>query len=732
MSEQPITETEEELLNEEMQRLAPGFRMFYLLEFQAVAIPAAAHALKKEKALINPANGKMDLALLTRRVVTDTKREGYGVPFAWWWIFFELEVLHGIDSDPWGEVKWWLYEEMRGKAETLTMWGSQNSGKTSFMGRFAVILMVAWTKNAVFYITGPKKSHAEDKGWKNVTDWAQYIQRKPSMFVLSLGITVNVTKTEVKISDSDGCGTAKFVSAEESSAIQGKKAQQHEQSGLIGITCVVVDEFIENSNLDLVRINQNASSNHNYFQIMACNPNPEFVGHPSIRDFSWPQMEVRLDRTKAFRWPTSYGLCVRFAWANCPNRIIGRTRWPYLLDEARMTRQRKKGTSAIDSQLDAWGFGSSSSGALLNEAMIKMAGTYSEPVWLSTPVKFCAFDLAFGGEDPATVFYGMAGEAMFQAHDEQPVKKTVISSVEQTELPVEQQFTVTQAWLDELDVYLSYTGGKWPSSNSIAGVHEGDELGGEFSMAFLAIKYLYDNEIPASNATFDSSQRGYCTSIMLSFFGEHNIRWFYEGSRKITDEEKLAPGWYKWPYEMERKSDDSQEQATPKLWSSVVTGTISMIWIFSCEMIKRGYLSSGESCKRGLNELCARPIVKRRGSSEGKKDVISKDELKKMAQKSPTYAETLAIGIYFAVRFLGLIKLDNPVIAPIVVVSPSAHQDFIHGHRRIFGSRGQVKRYQPPIQEVPRTPEQIAESNEPGLKPSMEASNYLFTLRARS
>lgn len=724
-TEPEITAAEEDLLNAEMQKLAPEFRMFYEPEFLAVAMPAAAKALAGDKRIIDPVNQKPNIALLTRRVVTDPKREGYGVPFAWWWIYFELQVLRGIDSDPWSEVKWWLYEELRGKAETLAMWGSQNSGKTSFMGRFAVVLMCAWTRDAVFYITGPKKSHAEDKGWKNVIDWSEYVRKNSSLFVASLGISVNVTKTEVKISDRNGTGTAKFVSAEESSAIQGKKSQQHDKSGLIGITCVVVDEFIENSNLDLIRINQNASSNHNYFQIMACNPNPEFVGHPSIREFSWPQIEMKLDRTRAFRWPTAYGLCVRFAWANCPNRIIGRSRWPYLLDEARMLRQRKKGTSAIDSQLDAWGFGSSSSGSPLDEAQIRLAGTYEEPIWTGPSTRFAVFDCAFGGEDPATVFLGEAGEAIFQSHDEHGVTKTVISAIEQAELPVEQQFTVTQEWLDDVATWLSYTGGKWPESSKITGVHVGDELNGNFSMAALAIKYLYENDVPPGNATFDSSQRGDCTSLMISFLGEHNVRWFYEGSRKIQDEEKLAPGWYKWPYEYERGSD---EQASPKLWSSLVTGTISMIWFLSCELIKRGFLVNGENCKRGLNELCARPVVKRRGSSEGKRDVISKDELKKLAQKSPTYAETLAIACYFVVRFLGIVKIDEPRRAPSVVISQAVpFNSFVTGKPRAF-SRFGPQRKDEVVVMPPRQPsvEALAEMNAQGLKPVQEMINAMY------
>jgi hypothetical protein len=72
--------------------------------------------------------------------------------------------------------------------------------------------------------------------------------------------------------------------------------------------------------------------------------------------------------------------------------------------------------------------------------------------------------------------------------------------------------------------------------------------------------------------------------------------------------------------------------------------------------------------KRGLDELCARPVVRsRQGQGEGKKDVIGKEKLKDMGQKSPTYGEGLAMCLYFATRFLGLISLGDPVKSSITI-----------------------------------------------------------------
>lgn len=1084
MAEAPITYEEEELLNLEMQKLAPGFRMFVEPEFHD-AIRAAAQAFQGDKKLLIPGSDKMSLPLLIRRVVTDVRREGYGVPFAWWWIYFELQVLKGIDSDPWSEVKWWLYEELRGKGKTLTMHGCQNclapetgvrmfdgsvkradmvevgdvlmgddsgprtvlstcygrapmvrvtpkvgkpyvctenhkvtvsckrgrknhggrggwsstatphakydfpasellgmtdsrlqcygiyshaaeypeaqlefdpyiyglwlgdgtktkpeitgvdreildewgkyfsdlgysvheagdnrrlhvkrsyigfpakqksnpflkfirsssneeskfirreyllasieqrlqllagiidsdgtlaggmyyavscsdpklmdgyeelanslgfrtsrkskqtnyvgksgefhtseilsicgdvawipvrvarkmkhrrslskrgvkkhgvsgitlervgvgtyagfevdgnhrflledftvthnSGKTAWMGRFTVVMLIAWCKDATFYVTGPKKSHSDDKGWKAVVDWATYIRKNTSLFVASLQVSVSVTKTEVSVSDQHGTGTAKFISAEESSAVRGKKAATHDKSGLIGIMCVIVDEFIENTSLDLRRINNNASSNYNYFQILACNPDPDLIGHPSIRQFSFPRDKVNLDQHRDYRWNTDYGLCVRFAWANCPNNLIGRTRWGYLLDTIRMQRASEKGVTAVAAEVTAWAFGSGSRGAPLDEAQIRLAGTFARPVWTGDTASLCVFDCAFGGKDPATAFIAEVGTAMFESHLGSPIEKSVISAVDQITLPVLQQFTVTQEWLDEMDDLLAYTGGKWPEATKITGVHPGDILNGNYSMAYLAIKTLFEYSIPPGNATFDSSQRGDCTSIMLNFLGEHNVKWFYEGSRSIRDEEQITNGWNIFPLQLERNSSDPDALPEPRQWSAVVTSTISAVWFFACELIKKGYLVSGTNCQRGLNELCARPIVKRRGSAEGKRDVLSKEELKKLGQESPSHAETLAIGIMFAVRFLGVIKLDEPTRAPVVVTAPAVFHDFISSGRRVSSRFGQVKRYHPPPEPAKTGPTaaELAEVNSQGLRPSMEALNKIYML----
>lgn len=726
---QPLTSTEIELLEAEMRKLHPDFRMFDREEFMQVGIQKAAHALRNDKTVLDDSGRVVNIARLARRVVTDVKRECHGVPFAWWWVFVEMEILKGVIRDPWSEARWWIFEELRGKGLTHTMWGGQSTGKSSSMGRFCIVKMCVWGADATFYVTGPKKSHSDDKGWKQVQDWARHLARSPSMFSLALGITAKVNNHNIEINVADhGTATAKFVSAEESSTIRGKKSHSHDPTGMIGITCVIVDEFVENSNLDLKRINSNAASNYNFFMLLACNPDPDLVGHPSIRAFSWPETTISLDRTLHFRWPTAFGLCTRYAWVNCPNRILGKTRWSYLLDQIRVDRARQKGSTATDSEIDAFGFGSGARGAPLDENQIKLAGTYEIPIWQGPTTRIMAIDCAFGGQDPATAWISEAGPAVFRATDDAAIAKNVISSIETVTLPVTQSFTVTQEWIEEMDELLAYSGGSWPETTRISPVVPGMQLNGNYSMGYEALKCMREFQVPAGNVTFDSSQRGDCTSIMLDFLGRQNVSWYYEGSRSIKDEENLAPNWYKTPLEYERTGT---EEVRPKLWSESVSSTISMLWFSACESIKRGFLVNGKTCKTGLEELCARPVVKRRGTSEGKKDVLSKDQLKLMGQKSPTNAEVICFGMYFATRFLGLIQLEKPKEKAVFVhVESPAFNQFIQGSRRAFTRYGPQQKEAPEARPVwsESTDRALAELNQQGLTPSQEANNRLYMM----
>lgn len=671
-----ISFEEEALLNEWGQKLCPGFRLYRHDEF-TLALEKAINALADTEELLDR-NGDLNLARMIRYVITRPERDGYGVPFPWWWIFWEANLLRGVVADPWGEVKWWLWDELRGKGQILTMWGCQNSGKTSFDGRFAVCQMAAWIRDALVYVAGPEKLHTDDKAWASLKSWVEHLRKHQNDFVISLGIECTAQREGCFIADraTGERAAAKFVALEAASSVQGKKSAEHEESGMTGITLLIIDEFIENPNLKIKQAEGNIASNFNFFGLLGCNPLPEKVQHPAIRPFSEPVDVMNLRRDTHFRWRTAYGMVVRFAWLNCPNRLLGRSQWPYLLTTTRMERARRKGSEIIDSQVDAWGWGSGSRGSPLDEAQIRMAGTYQEPQWTGDHTKFLIIDCAFGGEDPATACILEAGEIVQRNNVGDAIRRKVISGLDQIVLPVDSDFHATQEWIEEMEFLMKYSGGGFPITTTIEQfegdpdkspkITEGMRVGGGWHLAYQVLRTMEEHQIPRGNVTFDSSQRGDATTIMLDALGRGNVRWWYEGSRRLVDEESMRKDWFLWPYVYEDVGDFGEMK--PKLWSQQCSQVISMIWFFGCEFIKHGYLVNGGTVQKGLTELTARPVVRgRHGQGEGKKDVLGKEKLKEMGMKSPTWGETLAIGIYFGVRFLGMVQLEGPKLATSIV-----------------------------------------------------------------
>lgn len=675
-----ITQAEQAELTRWMEMLAPGYRIYDHRRLMTVGIDNAKRKLVRDPAI--RLNGQINLARLIRRVITDPSREGYGVPFVWWWIAFEAFLMQGITQDPWSEVKWWLWNEMRGRREVLTLWGSQSSGKSSWGARFGVCQMAAWLSDAEIYVGGPFKAHTEDKAWAELVKWIRFLKRTATTneFVTSLDIGFTDAAEECTIFDRehrDRAGIARFVALESASAVQGKKSSRHDESGLIGILMLEIDEFIENPALKLKQAEGNIASNYNFFGLMPCNPLPEKVQHPAVLPFSDPIDVNRntLRRDIHFRWKTAYGICARFAWQNCPNRILGRTVWPYLLSKIRVETASRKGSDIIDSQVDAWGWGIGTKNAPLDEASIRTAGTYNSPEtmggWQSPRVRAMHVDCAFGGNDPATYHIIEAGVATI-LFGQASVTRRVFSCVEQGTMPVDADFRATDEWLKQMESLFAYSGGGFPPLTSVQKIQPGDLMGGAWHLAGQVLQIGLDNDIPPQNITFDSSQRGDCTDIMLSSIGRQNVKWWYEGSRQIKDEEGLLRGgWYKWPYSYELNEASGVEE--PVLWSRYCSQTISMVWFFACELIRHGYVLNGGQMKRGLEELCARPIVRgRQGQGEGRRDVLGKEKLKDMGIPSPTWGEGLATVLYFATRFLNLIEIDAPklttTVAPVLTV----------------------------------------------------------------
>lgn len=685
-----------ELLTTWSRKHAPGFRLFNEHEFQ-FAFSRAVQANKDNPEVHwSPGEGKkaiFSMARLLRQVCRDPQRNGFGVPFIWWYLKFEKELLGArVVQDPWSEAKWWLWDELRGKGQTLTMWGCQNSGKTGWMGRFGTVQLTVWDQFAKIYVTGPHKKHADDKIWNELKPSFERLRMDArNWFIQHLNLQFSAQSETCTVfnRETGGTGKANFVALENASAVQGKKTDTHDTTGMLGITCLMVDEFVENPNIELKQSEGNIASNHNFFGVLACNPKPELVQHPSVLPFSAAIDISNLRREEHVRWRTAYGLCVRFAWLNCPNNYLQRTVWPYLLDESRVKRARHKGSDTIDSQIDAWGFGSGVRGAPLTEAQIRTAGTYNEAAgWQSERQKLMIVDCAYGGEDPATATILEYGQAILRNALGEGVIKPVFSGYSQEIIPVDSDFRATEEWLAEMEVLLSYTGGDFGYTAASKKIQPGDRLGGEWHLVGQVLQLLVDNDIPASHCSFDSSQRADSTNTMLNALGRENVRWYYEGSRPIRKEEEIsdAPGWYYWPYQYESVMSSGTEIQIPKKWSEHCSQVSSMVWFFACNMIKAGYLITGENVKRGLTELCSRPVVTgRHGQGEGRKDVLGKEKLKDMGIKSPTYGEGLAMGIYFGTRFLNAVPLDEPKLTEVVKPIPAIGNIIPAGKSRRFG-----------------------------------------------
>lgn len=663
-----ITTAEVGLLEEKMQELSPGYKM---LDFSALgkSLIHAADQWKGDSTLFDQ-SGQMNQARLMRRVLTDPKREGYGVPFPWWWTAFDYRLFPGLRQDPWNEVKWWIYEELRGKRQNVTFHGAQNSLKTAFMGRFAALNMAVWLQHCRIYVSGPHKNAAEDKVWgDSLKPSLEKIKKPGNPFADSLLLRVDINGEDCAIFDviTGESATARFVALENAAQVQGKKAVEHDGAGMIGVTAFIVDEFIENPGIKLKQAEGNLSSNHNYIGFFSCNPMPAKVQQVGMLPFSEPvEIERSLMRKEtSFRWRTRYGFCYRFAWQNCPNNILGRTVWPYMLNKEMVTSGASKDADIVAAQLDAWGW-TTTGISFLDEAAVRLAGTYSIPAWRSARTRFMAVDCGFGGGDPATFTALEAGNVDLPDDWRKPVNKHVFGGVIQDVLDVTGDFEFTTEWFRHMLDLFEYSGGGFPDSIRIAPFTEGQLIPASYMLLQRVLEAMIEHAIPPGNVTYDSSQRGDCTTIMNAGLGRGNVKYFYEGTRSLaTEEQLLNDAWAVWPFEYEKTDDQGHKLA--KKWTDLCSRVISMQWMFACNFIRHGNVINGGFLKRGIEELIARPIeAGKKSGISWRRDVMSKADLKAAGMKSPTWGEGLSLAIYFGVRFLGLCPIGRPELTTTI------------------------------------------------------------------
>lgn len=646
-----MTESERELIETAMRKLAPGFVLFdgeaFIKQVQAAGL------LYKEKTA----------SRIAREVIRRDDFNRFDCPAAWWWIGYSqlLTSPCGITIDPWWEVKYWLLEEVRGSRKVVNMWGCASSGKTTFMAWLPIIAATIWQDNATGYVTGPWKTASDDKVWKEVRIWARKLTQKSGPTLKALGITkIDSTDSYLRVEtqlDSEQC-EFKFVAADKAATMQGKKSRSH-GSGRQGIMLVECDEYQENPYLELGAGIANILSQENFLGFIGCNPKHGAVWKPNHRRFSEPTRRNTADmrRDRDYRWDTPAGFCVRFDWGNCPNNLLGRDQYKYLMRTETASVMARAGAEDQDAQLWAWAFGDLGANAKTDVFRQERAGAFDDFIFMEKRDRGLSLDPAFsefGDACVATEFSVGTMQATSEAGEARTVKG--ISIDRQFPLAVESESVADAAFIRLAKRIAAYRRDEierasGPIEKFMIPIKEGQTIRADQYLAIKIGELLIERSIPWKNFSFDSSQRADCTDSIFQTLGRQNIQWFYEGTRRLADEER--PNWYYWPRQYQ---EDINGNRIPERWSDHCTRVISMLWFFACAAINRGFVLGGRAAKKGFDELGARQIEQSRGERE---DVISKAELKKSGMKSPAYAETLAQAIYFAGRYMDAFDLSD-------------------------------------------------------------------------
>jgi hypothetical protein len=624
--------------------------------------------------------------VLVRNLLREDKtRQFPEIPEAWWWIFFwRLLYNFHYEPDPWFEVKWWLWLEMRGQRSALNFAGCQNSGKSAFGAWFPLVQLIVWDKDCKAYLSGPYKTHTDDKLWGELEKEYSILQSVGVPLKQLFDVEVIRKKCEFTIETQKGAGLIKFIASQEAASVVGSKTKDHsDTSGRKGISLFMVDEYVENTNTDMERGFGNFRSNYNSLLILACNPNPMTALHPNVVSFIDPidrkRGEMRKDRD--FRWRTRKGLVARFDWNNCPNRVLDKNRWPYLMNEIRRSSQTMESDDVRAGQLDAWPFGSDGANSLTDAQRQIAAGVFSEFYFENAPhLRILSVDPAFGGDDPAV--YTILDVAQVNAGGQ---IRTRFVGVEQGYIEgIDSNFIADAPFCRKVAEIISYREAKGDRDMKflreiVVGSNVGPMAQGAVEAAHLCIV----KRVPFDCFTFDASQRADCYDWIVKVFGHQNLVWWYEGSRRLITEE--GEDWFRWPF---RTRDEKQAGTRYEKWSDYCGRVITMIWAFACEVINNGYVINGSAIQKSLDELGAREVA---ATASGKVDVWSKEDIKRGTfqgkkipkMKSPAWAETLAMAIYFAVRFKNAIELGElPELSHHFGTSQTNYDDWLDLHSR--------------------------------------------------
>lgn len=620
-----------DLWEQDIRRMIPDFEL-YDHERMTEAIDQAAKN--------NGMEGSPDLCVVID-VIRHLEEDNWDVPGAWWWITASLLILEDMESHPWFEAVWWLYQSSRGKRMLNTLWGSASCGKTEVFAAIALTSMIVWHGDAHCYITSPYQNSGEDKIWlalsgRRVAAWVE----RPPKWAVQMGMTFKYDKSskEITVKDFDGgVSTASFVSLESAAPIQGKKRErkigQTRFDPRKGIVLLIGDELILN-HAACQKFQQgegNLVSNNNFMGWVGMNPNPHEVKHVNAISFSEPvgRSVETMNENEDFAWETRRGTLLRFCMANCPNRFKDEPVFDYLINADQVVAATKRGEANVAAMVTAWGWGEGrGNGGVLSQSQVDSPEHQSAPpAWQSAPVRWGFFDLAFGGSDPAGYCCLEHGPALIKG-----VGLPAISAVEHAKLHVERKWIPTQKDYDDFKIMATARGGKLPEASDFS---VGVECGPNPHMCLQVLRTSARLGIPTGKVSFDSSLRPDVTNMMIRALG--TVPWFYSGTRPLREEQM---SWPMWPPQL------MPDGRTLVQWSDKHTEPISAAWRFAESVIARGHLYHLKRVSEGTKELLSRMWEQR---SSSRTDVQGK---KKLA-RSPMWGETLALGLVFGVRFCG-------------------------------------------------------------------------------
>lgn len=618
------------LWEEDARLLVPDFELFDLAAMLA--------EIDRVRDLYGETEATMTDLQTVVRVLRNLDEGTTNVPPAWWWIEASLLILPDMDCQPWFQVMWWIYEGSRGKRKVNTIWGSASSSKSSSFAAMVIVTMAVWHGGAHAYITCPYKNSAEDKIFREITKRADIWAEKPPVWALELEISVRSVKNTVEFVDSEKLTSACIlVSLETTASVQGKKRDVFNfpwgYDPKTGAIILIGDELIINPAAcnEYQDGSGNLVSNNNFMGFVGMNPLPHQVKHPNAIKLSAPvdrPMES-MDENKDFTWETALGSLYRLCMANSPNRFRRSPVFPYLINEEQAEASSRGGDLTRKAQVAAWGWsGGVGNGGVLTLDAVTNPNVQAEPVWHdATRSRWVFFDLAFGGNDPAGYCAFQSGLALINGQ-----QVAVVSTVEQETFHVEKRWTPTADDITEFTRLAESYGGRAPMLQS------GVEMESHACIVLQMLRVSSRLGIPKGRVSFDSSLRPDVTTMAREALG--HVPWYYDGTRALSDDEGM------WPlYPPEYKVGPDGRQDLPKKWSDNHRRVISAAWRHTEHIIFEGHLHNLRACSKGTQELLARPWV----STGNKADLLSKKEL----GKSPMYAETLALGLVFGVRFAG-------------------------------------------------------------------------------